>query len=192
MNVQQISTSRRDVKIEAHTTWVVSPHGTKMVETPAINSSALIFKVVDASLILQHETVGGLVDIECPWIDGTIVYVRSTDILPSFIVPTTLEISCLERFTAYQIIRKTAHLFSLRVLNQRTRMVDVDVMGDTACVSFTDSGSGQHVMGFGYPFSEPITEQKTRAKQASVKSPLTDNSAVASITDKITFKFADA
>lgn len=144
---------RKDVKLGSFLTWKYTTGGTKLIEDNLINQQAFRFRVANGNLIAQQTTQTGVTDIPCPWVAGTVVYVRSTDDLPKYNLPTldAYKSLRLERYRPYRVVLKTGNQFSLAIADRETLEVDESAMGTTSSLTFLDNGSGRKYIGIGYP-----------------------------------------
>ena len=173
-----IERTRTDVKLGNFLSWKHTEGGTKLLRDTLVNDKTFRFRVEGGNLIAQHTTETTTVDIACPWVDGAIVYVRSTDDLPSFI-PTTTDGNGtirLERYRPYRIVKKAENAFSLAFADPKTLEFDTALMGAQTSLTFLDSGSGRLYIGIGFPvpfmeirqhLTDTINAKKTKEILAS-------------------------
>ena len=165
---------RKDVKLGSFLTWKWQGEtvGTKLISDNLINRQTFHIRAEAGSLVIQRvEENGTLTDADCPWVNGTIVYLRSTGDLPEFTLNGKKQ--RLKRYQPYRIVRQVGdnRHFSLSILNKETLAVDTAVMGSLTKLSFTDEGSGQRYIGIGYPV--PFMEVRTNYKD-SIKGKFKD------------------
>lgn len=84
-----IERTRTDVKLGTFLSWKHTAQGTKLLHDTVVNDKTFRLRVSGGNLIAQSSSGTTTADIPCPWVDGTIVYVRSTDDLPAFTLPAT-------------------------------------------------------------------------------------------------------
>ena len=152
-NGWDIERTRTDVKLGTFLSWKHTDAGTKLIHDTLVNDKTFRFRVSGGNLIAQNTTDTTTVDIACPWVDGTIVYVRSTDDLPAFNLPTAdgSRNLRLERYRPYRVVKKTGNAFSLAFADLQTLAFDTESMGTQTSLTFLDSGSGRLYIGIGYP-----------------------------------------
>lgn len=157
---------RKDVKLGNFLTWKYTSGGTKLLTDNLINTQTFRFRVSGGNLIAQQTNTSTVTDIACPWADGTIVYVRSTDDLPKYNLPSldaTKDLR-LERYRPYRVVLKTGNAFSLAIADRTTLEVDTEAMGTTTSLTFKDSGSGRLYIGVGFPV--PFMEVRQHLKDS--------------------------
>ncbi|MNI22670.1 hypothetical protein D3C73_762300 [compost metagenome] len=173
-----IERTRTDVKLGTFLSWKHTDAGTKLLHDTLVNDKTFRLRVSGGNLIAQRTTDTTTVDIACPWVDGTIVYVRSTDDLPAFNLPATdgNRNLRLERYRPYRVVKKTGNAFSLAFADLQTLEFDAESMGSQTSLTFLDSGSGRLYIGIGYPvpfmeirqhLTDTINAKKTKEVLAS-------------------------
>lgn len=173
-----IERTRTDVKLGNFLSWKHTEGGTKLLHDNLVNDKTFRFRVEGGNLIAQRTTETTTVDIECPWVDGAIVYVRSTDDLPTFNLPATdgSRNIRLERYRPYRIVKKAGNAFSLAFADLKTLEFDAESMGSQTSLTFLDSGGGRLYIGIGYPvpfmeirqhLTDTINAKKTKEILAS-------------------------
>ena len=173
-----IERTRTDVKLGTFLSWKHTDAGTKLLHDTLVNDKTFRLRVSGGDLIAQRTTDTTTVDIACPWVDGTIVYVRSTDDLPRFNLPATdgNKDLRLERYRPYRVVRKTGNAFSLAFADLQTLEFDTESMGSQTSLTFLDGGSGRLYIGIGYPvpfmeirqhLADTINAKKTKEVLAS-------------------------
>lgn len=169
---------RKDVKIGNYLAWRYTSGGTKLLQDTPINNQTFRFRVVSGNLVAQRTDTSALVDIPCPWAEGAIVYVRSTDDLPKYNLPSldATKSLRLERYRPYRVVLKTGNAFSLAIADRETLELDTDAMGSTTSLTFSDAGSGRMYIGLGLPvpfmevrqhYTDSIKANKFKEKLAS-------------------------
>lgn len=173
-----IERTRTDVKLGNFLSWKHTEGGTKLLHDNLVNDKTFRFRVEGGNLIAQRTTETTTVDIECPWVDGAIVYVRSTDDLPTFNLPATdgSRNIRLERYRPYRIVKKAGNAFSLAFADLKTLEFDAESMGSQTSLTFLDSGGGRLYIGIGFPvpfmeirqhLMDTVNVKKTREVLAS-------------------------
>lgn len=148
-----IERTRTDVKLGTFLSWKHTDQGTKLLHDTVVNDKTFQLRVSGGNLIAQRSSGTTTADIACPWVDGTIVYVRSTDDLPRFNLPATdgHRDLRLERYRPYRVVRKTGNAFSLAFADLKTLEFDTESMGTQTSLTFLDGGSGRMYIGIGFP-----------------------------------------
>lgn len=173
-----IERTRTDVKLGNFLSWKHTEGGTKLLHDNLVNDKTFRFRVEGGNLIAQRTNETTTVDIACPWVDGAIVYVRSTDDLPAFNLPATdgNRNIRLERYRPYRIVKKAGNAFSLAFADLKTLEFDAESMGTQTSLTFLDSGGGRLYIGIGYPvpfmeirqhLTDTINAKKTKEILAS-------------------------
>lgn len=142
---------RKDVRLGTVLSWNYTSGGTKLVQDTLIDSQTFRMRASAGNLIAQQTDQTSLVDVPCPWKEGTVVYVRSTDDLPSYKIPSSGIATTLKRYTPYKVVLKTGNMFSLALIDPKTFEIDAGAMGVVASLTFTGPGSGRMYIGVGYP-----------------------------------------
>lgn len=176
-----IDRQRKGVRLNEMLVWRFKSEteGMQLVTDAVINRDTYAFRVSAGQLITQRITANGLVDIDCPFANGQIVYFTSTDDLPTYNLMTqdSRRPIPLMRYTPYRIVRITNRFFSLALLKSRDRYdpvtgnriqstdvsaegykngatqyeIDQDSMGAAPYLNFVSNGHGQLRYGIGYP-----------------------------------------
>lgn len=169
--------ARKDVKLGSFLTWKHTTGGTQLIYDDLLNTQTFEMVTRGDNLIIQGADDGhDNRDVACPWANGAVVYVRSTDDLPNYKDPTTEKDVSLRRYVPYQIFKITDTEFSLVILDRKTLAIDVTAMNGKSHLTFTASGNGRHYVGIGYPvpfmevhehLKDTIQSNKTREVLAS-------------------------
>lgn len=163
---------RKDVKIGNFLTWKGTDQGTKLLSDNLINLQTFRVKTEANALVAQRTEVNGsLTDIDVPWANGTIVYLRSTGSLPGYTLATqdAYKSMRLDRYRPYRIvyIAGEAKRFSLALVDHKTLTFDTELMGSQTKLTFDVAGNGRMYIGIGYPV--PFMEVRTHLMD-SIKS----------------------
>jgi hypothetical protein len=167
---------RKDVKLGSFLTWTHTEQGTKLIEDNLINQQTFRMRVQSGKLVAQKNDGNTLVDVDVPWANGTVVYVRSTGDLPEYNLPQqdSHKRMALHRYRPYRVVRSADNrLFSLALADLNTLAVDVDVMGGLDQLSFLTPGTGRMYIGIGYPV--PFMEIRTHLHDTIASKKIRDN-----------------
>lgn len=173
---------RKDVKLGNFLTWKWTEQGTKLLSDNLINRQTFRFKTDDNAIVAQTATEEGvLTDIDVPWANGTVVYLRSTGGLPGYTLPNqdAYKPMRLDRYRPYRVVHLAGETqrFSLAMADLKTLAFDDELMGNQTHLTFDVPGNGRMYIGIGYPvpFMEVRANFADLVKSKKIKDQLSSS-----------------